>query len=544
MLIIDDLCIRYPNSNKWALESLTFNIEKPELVVFAGASGSGKSTLAQTLLTLIPYFQDAEVRGKIVLENKDLNALSRQEMIDLMGYVPQYPADFLTSLIVEEEIVFPLENRQFKQQLIHNSLKKITEELDITHLLRRLVTELSSGELQRVEIATAFAHIPKIVVLDEPLARIDSASEEKLVHFLKHLVSKGHLVLVFEHRLDYLFANADRVIVLEEGKIVANNTPDRVIEHLRHVDLAEVSELLSFNSQPILTIEEAKTLLSKKANKLKLYSEYKKLESKQQNDSMSLILEDMSFSYPSYNRSVIENLTTSFSFGETFALLGTNGCGKSTLLRLIAGTLKTKSGKIFLHGKRVTKTKLLTQQSTLIPENAKLFLIGPTPEKDLFRILKNQQKVDEIFERYNVNELKSKKLYHLSEGERRLIAIIIAFHTKSDIILLDEPSIGLDERGRNILFSLLYQAKEMNKLVIIASNDPRLFPYFSEAKLMGDKKIVLEGTTRDVLYSLKDKSKILPNQTIRVIQQLNKALDKRFYPYISIEEINSDLEAL
>ncbi|MFX1514959.1 MAG: ABC transporter ATP-binding protein [Promethearchaeota archaeon] len=265
LLEISNLSVRYTSSSQWALKEVDFSIEKEELVVVAGSSGCGKSTLAQTILGLIPAFIDAEILGKINIKEKCLDELSRGEIVQLCGYVPQYPADFSINMLVEEEIAFSLENLAYSRKRIQSCLTSVLDQLEIPHLRYRLMTELSSGELQRVALATAMAPRPPILILDEPMARIDPKSEITLAELLKNLSQNGHLIIAFEHRLDYLLPLADRVILLENGKLIADDESRAVLEKIRNIDLPEVSEV-SFPgiNQRMLDIEEAKIMLSKK----------------------------------------------------------------------------------------------------------------------------------------------------------------------------------------------------------------------------------------------------------------------------------------
>ena len=264
MTIIDisDLSVKYQGSSNWALKDINFSVEKEELIIIAGASGCGKSTLAQTILGLIPAFISAEIEGKIEIKGKVVDDLTRKERVQLLGYVPQYPADFATSLLVEEEIAFILENLAFPRHQIQTRIRDILHQLEIHHLQNRLMTELSSGELQRVALATALTPQPPVLILDEPMARIDPKSEIKLAQILHGLSQQGHLVLAFEHRLNYLLPLADRMVILDNGKKIADGKPRSLLDDLKDVDIPEVSELSckGITQQP-LSINEAKEIL-------------------------------------------------------------------------------------------------------------------------------------------------------------------------------------------------------------------------------------------------------------------------------------------
>ena len=264
LLDISDLSVRYHGSSQWALEKVNFSVKKEELIVVAGPSGCGKSTLARTILGLIPAFIEAKILGEIKIREKKIVDISRKEIIQLLGYVPQYPADFTISLLVEEEVAFALENLAFPRQEINFRIGYILDQLEISHLRYRLITELSSGELQRVALATALAPKPPILIFDEPMARIDPKSEIKLARILQSLTRQGHLVIAFEHRLDYLLPLADRLLLLDNGRLIADGEPRSLLDKMKDVDLPEVSELnYPGITQRILDLDEAEMLLSK-----------------------------------------------------------------------------------------------------------------------------------------------------------------------------------------------------------------------------------------------------------------------------------------
>ncbi|MFX0184812.1 MAG: energy-coupling factor ABC transporter ATP-binding protein [Candidatus Hodarchaeota archaeon] len=262
MLHINDFWLKYRGASEWSLRSIDFEVHLRELVVIAGPSGSGKSTLAQAIIGLIPGFIPATTKGSILIDNKELNKIERSLLLQKIGYIPQYPADFTTTMVVEEEIAFPLENQGLSKENIKTRIKEVLEALNITHLSTKLMTELSSGELQRVSLATALALSPPILILDEPMARIDPKSEIILVRILKKLAKEGHLILAFEHRLDYLLTAADQILFIDRGKILAKGPPREILGKMKGVDVPEVSEIIIDEKyQRPIDISEALSLL-------------------------------------------------------------------------------------------------------------------------------------------------------------------------------------------------------------------------------------------------------------------------------------------
>ncbi|MFX0207313.1 MAG: energy-coupling factor ABC transporter ATP-binding protein [Candidatus Hodarchaeota archaeon] len=262
MLHVNDFWLKYQGTSEWTLRSIDFEVKLGELVVIAGPSGSGKSTLAQAILGLIPGFIPAVTKGLIMLDSKEINVIDRSLLLQKIGYLPQYPADFTTTMVVEEEIAFPLENQGLSKRTINARIKDVLKTLNITHLSSKLMTELSSGELQRVSFATALALSPPILILDEPMARIDPKSEILLVRILEKLAKAGHLILAFEHRLDYLLTAADQILFIDEGTIQAKGPPREILEKMKGVDVPEVSEIaIDEKNQRPIDISEALALL-------------------------------------------------------------------------------------------------------------------------------------------------------------------------------------------------------------------------------------------------------------------------------------------
>ncbi|MHA1778675.1 MAG: ABC transporter ATP-binding protein [Candidatus Heimdallarchaeaceae archaeon] len=553
-LTIEDLSVQYRDSSFYALQNINLRFSSPALVVVTGASGSGKSTLAQTIMGIIPSFIPASISGHIKINNTNINLLDRKQLIGSLGYVPQYPADFKVNLVVEEEIAFILENLRFPPHLIKDRVAELLEQLNITHLRHRLITELSSGELQRVALAIAFAPKPPILILDEPMARIDPKTEIELATILKDLAREGTLVIVFEHHLDYLLAKADHIVVLKEGKIIDEGASKEIVHSLQEIDLPEVSMIKTLKHKHFFTIHEAvngiKEILysynkNSSASHFDFSIEHPILTNKSQESFSDSFIQaiKLSYFYKKSSKEVLSEISFNLPKGKAIGIIGPNGAGKTTLLRIIAGLLKAKHGIVLIDGKHIRSLRSTLGKVAFLPENAKLFLVGPTAEQDLAKLIK-ESNVAEIFEKYGLSSISSKKLYELSEGQRRLIAFFNAFHTKHEIILFDEPTIGLDVKGRRLFNTLLTKAKEAGKTVIISTNDSRILGYLDELLVLYDKKIQLYGKPREVLYELSKYEEIAPNQIVMLIEALKKELQTNIPHFITVEELNAWLSKI
>ncbi|MHA1198607.1 MAG: ATP-binding cassette domain-containing protein, partial [Candidatus Heimdallarchaeaceae archaeon] len=416
----------------------------------------------------------------------------------------------------------------------------IIDLLGIEHLRNRLITELSSGELQRVSLASALAFLPPILVLDEPIARIDPKAEVEFANLLRKIADRGHIVLAFEHRLDYLLDKADRLIVLDKGKVICDGNPEKHIHILKEIDPPEISLLNVENKKTsFLSIDKAVKAFLVTLEKLKKI----RISKDEIHDTIekeeSIKFSNVSFGYNRKSERILEDISFSISQGQIVGLMGINGSGKSTLFKLLSGIISPTEGTILLSDKKVKSAKQVSNNLIYLPENAKLFLVGPTPIKDLDRVWNDVAKVTNFYKELNLQSLANKKLYHLSEGERRLIAIVNSFQVESKILLLDEPTIALDKKGRDLLASFLQQAKADGKVVFIASNDPRIYHLFDRIIVLKDKKVHIDNTPRRVLYSLEKQTELLPNQTVRLIQILENENKIKLPHFISAEEFNS-----
>ncbi|MFX1514958.1 MAG: energy-coupling factor ABC transporter ATP-binding protein [Promethearchaeota archaeon] len=255
---------------------------------------------------------------------------------------------------------------------------------------------------------------------------------------------------------------------------------------------------------------------------------------------MSIRLENLWFRYPNTKGHIIKSFSWEKESSEIIGLLGTNGSGKTTLLKLIAGIVSPSKGKILIDNVHLKK-KELRKKIVFVPENARLFLIGPTPRKDLNRIIKKQKQVDGLINQYGFSDFADKKLYHLSEGQRRLIALFHGFQVPSQLILLDEPTVGLDSTGRRLIFHLLEEAKNQGKMVFVSSNDSRLFPKMDEILVIQDGTLFTHGSPKEVLFDLEKKTELIPNQIIRLITSLEDELGNKLPHCLTIEEFNQFL---
>lgn len=245
---------------------------------------------------------------------------------------------------------------------------------------------------------------------------------------------------------------------------------------------------------------------------------------------------DLSFQYPGLTKKVFEEMSWIGEEGMTYGLVGMNGSGKSTFLRLLAGLIRPTAGKVLIQDIEVKGTNQTKNSVTYVPENAKLFLVGPTPRQDLTRLIRDPDQANSYYEQPTFASLADKRLYHLSEGQRRLVSLYHAFLSSKELLLLDEPTIGLDQNGRAFLTEQLNRAKSQGRLVIVSTNDTRILPYLDRLVLVGQGKVLLDGPPAEVLYALEEITGLLPNQVVQLVSRLEELLDRQLPHPTSVEE--------
>ncbi len=256
-----------------------------------------------------------------------------------------------------------------------------------------------------------------------------------------------------------------------------------------------------------------------------------------------LTCHNISFKYQNSLDLILDQVNLKIFSPQSTALVGLNGSGKTTFLKLLAGILVPTEGQIYYDKKLVKNINSTKPLVTILPENAKLFLVGPTVLDEFLKIFSSEDEVFQLLKKHNLELLTYKKLYELSEGQRRLIALLSAFHQNKEIFLLDEPTIGLDSTGRELLFDLIEKIKRDNRIIIVATNDNRILPRLDRIIGLRNGKLLVDGTPADVLPSIYDTLGIIPNQVSRLIMDLKK-IGIEIPNLTTVNELNAYLQSL
>jgi len=479
---MENLTYHYPNKATPALSQIDLKINDGEFLVVAGASGSGKSTLARIISRLAPEFYGGKIEGE-ARGTRDI------------GMVFQDPEKQLVMETVEREVAFPLENRGVERNLMRKQVLEVLSLLGIWHLKDKKTYELSGGEKQKVAIAAALAVRNRFLVLDEPVSQLDPMAADEIMHLLKKLNDDlGFTIVLVEQRIEKCLSYADRVVFLDKGKITFAGKPDEYVKWVGNHDcdfLPPVTELfwkLKSDMYP-LTVKQGRELLRKNYD---VASEVFETSIPAQG-SNAIELKKVDFAFENGTKA-LSSVTLDVVKGETLGIIGANGAGKSTALRIMAGLLKPCKGNVEEEG----AVGYLSQE----PND---YLFNDTVYEELLFTQKNFQKVDsdfidEILGDLDIESKRNANPRDLSGGERQRVALASVLAMKPQILLLDEPTRGLNKGYKMRLASYLRNLKKKGKTIVLVTHDMEFVAEVCDRSvIMFDGEIAQDGTTREIL---------------------------------------------
>ena len=480
----------YKNSSEAALKNINLNIKKGEFIIIAGKSGSGKSTL---LKQLKPSLSDVGGRlGRIIGdEAEDPGKLDR-----LCGLVMQSPTDQFVSEYVWHEIAFGLESRGEDPETIRRKVAETASFLGVEDIFGRKVSELSDGQRQIVALASIAAMEPEVLLLDEATSRLDPFAQHNFMAAVSRLRDQfGITVVAATHHLDGYVAMCDRIVFMDRGRIVIDDRPEKAVDLLYgRKDMmffsmpaqCVISRALEFENVA-MNIESCKSELNSFAKKnLPVKRDYPSTEP---TGKRAVEVKDLSFSYD--GREVLRDLNLSVRKGEICAILGGNASGKTTLLNILSGLEKKYSGRV-----KVEKEYGIYY----IPQDPRVLFSQNTVASEISGHSKTDEKARDILSTCGLEDLATRHPYDLSGGEQQRLAIAKMLMEDSDIILMDEPTKGIDYINKVKLGEIIRDLKIKGKTVIIVSHDTEFCAEVSDTTaLLFDGSILSKMGTRDFI---------------------------------------------
>lgn len=500
--LIQNLTFTYPEQPSPALRDLSLTVRQGEFVVLCGPSGCGKSTLLRQLKrALAPHGKRG---GTILFEGKPLEELDQRTESQRIGFVQQSPENQVVTDKVWHELAFGLESLGYDTPTIRRRVAEMASFFGIQTWFYKNVTELSGGQKQLLNLASIMAVQPSVLILDEPTSQLDPiAASDFLATLGKINRELGTTILLTEHRLEEAFPLATTVAVMDRGTLLCTGTPQEVGEQLRQsghtMFLAMPTPMRIWaavgDSAPCpVTVREGREWLTGFAGR-KTIEPLGPEQSKQPCGDVVLQGRELWFKYDKDLPDVVKGLSLSLRKGEFLALLGGNGTGKTTSLKLLSGLRKPYRGELEISG-----------SVGMLPQNPQTLFVKKTVREDLYEILRGRklfkerqdQRAAHVTALCRLEELLDRHPYDLSGGEQQRAALAKVLLLDPEILLLDEPTKGLDAEFKQVFAEILQVLLRRGVAVLMVSHDIEFCArYAHRCALFFDGGIVTEGAPRD-----------------------------------------------
>lgn len=510
MINIKNLSFTYSNTGIRALKDINLNLKKGEFCLITGASRAGKSTLCLTLNRLIPEHLKGTLEGKIIINGKDISSKTAREMIEKVGIVFQDYESQLFSTRVDLEVAFGLENRGVSSDEIKRKVGEMIELTGLSGLESRNPVTLSGGQKQRLAIASVLAMDLEMIILDEPLTDLDSAGRDEVVKLLEQLERKGKTVLIVEHGIE-LIEIVKKCYILKDGSIFRSGAPENVFSESAKVvesgiyphPLIELFEKLGFPEKP-LTISSAEKIL--KSRGLKVRNEVK-TERKEGSGDQVISIEDLNFQYPN-GVTAIKNINLKINSCDFVALVGKNGSGKTTLAKHLNRLLQPSTGRILLFKRDIMSLKRseIGRMVGYVFQNPDHQIFSETvydevafaPRNFGFSEREIKERTERAIKTVGLDGCERADPFTLTRGEREKVAVASVLSATPEIIILDEPTTGLDYREVKSTMELLRGLNENGKTIIIITHNMNIVAeYTKRVVAMKEGGVIFDGKTRD-----------------------------------------------
>jgi energy-coupling factor transport system ATP-binding protein len=513
MIEFSHLTYAYPADDRTpVLDDLSLCINEGDFVLVVGPSGAGKSTFLRCLNGLVPHFYGGTIAGQLCVAGRDPVKMEPRRMSEIVGFVFQDPESQAVVDVVEDELAFAMENQGLPRTTMRKRIEKVLDQLNIAHLRARTLSTLSGGERQRVAIAAVLALHPQVLVLDEPTSQLDpQAAEEVLDALVKLNRDLGLTVVLSEHRLERVAQHADQILYLPgPGEQPLMGPPAEVLAHVPLVPpLVELGKRLGWSPLP-LTLRDARRYAHKLQDRMPNTTDPAHTPSDPDRPPSAtgktpvLEIRDLHFAYN--GTQVLRGIDLAVGQGEFLVIMGRNGAGKSTLLKQCIGLLKPDRGQVRTLGMDTASTpvEVLGRQVGYVPQNPNALLFADTVADELAftRRAREMPPGDDRVLLHTLGLAAMSEHYprDLSTGERQRVALAAVLVGEPDLILLDEPTRGLDYAQKAALTSFLRILRKEGKTVVIVTQDVELVAQCAErVVLMGNGQIVVDGPVREVM---------------------------------------------
>lgn len=495
---IKNLIFSYPNSEKTALNDVNLTINQGEFVTICGKSGCGKSTLLRHLKPILtPH---GKTSGEIYFYGKSIYDLSDREQAENIGFVMQNPDNQIVTDKVWHELVFGLESLGINSAEIRSKAAEMASFFGIQNWFYENVANLSGGQKQILNLASVMVMNPTLLLLDEPSSQLDPISAHDFFTMLERINTElGVTIILSEHNLSEVFPLSDKVVVMEDGKITAENTPYKIGEELKQKSMfaalptpTKIYYSLGNNSGNCpITIRDGHKWLEKQ--QINEHFEFK-AEKNRINTEPILELKDVWFRYEKNSDDILKGLSFKVHENEFYAIVGGNGVGKSTALSVISKINKPYRGKVFIND----DTKV-----AVMPQNPQSLFLKKSVLEELYDAVfdvekeKRKNEIKYVIKLCELDNLLENHPYDLSGGEQQRVALAKMLLRKPDLLVLDEPTKGLDACFERKLATILKSLQKNGMTVLMVTHDIEFCAEYADiCAMFFDGKIVSEAPPR------------------------------------------------
>ena len=515
-----DFSFQYRAQKKPTLTGINLDIYPGEKVLIAGPSGSGKSTLAGCINGLNPFSNPGECKGTLTVDGVDAPHSSIFDLSAHVGTVLQDPDGQFIGLTVGEDIAFALENSCTPQDEMHAITRHAAELVGIENHLDYAPHELSGGQKQRVSLAGVMVDQVKILLFDEPLANLDPAAGKQAIELIDEIQKKtGTTILIIEHRLeDVLWRNVDRIVLVNDGTILADLTPDELLSTslLSDNGIREPLYVTAMRYAGIEITKEKKpahvdsvVLDGTDRKKLKEWFEAQPLPKDEGEREKLLEVNHLNFGYTK-GQQTLRNVSLSIDKGEMVSIVGRNGAGKSTFSKLICGFEDPDSGEVMFHGKDLLKENIrhrakyigyvmqnpnqMISKTMIYDEVALSLQKAGLPDAEI------RQKVEDTLKICGLYPFRNWPVSALSFGQKKRVTIASVLVQDPELIILDEPTAGQDFKHYTEIMEFLRKLNERGVTVVMITHDMHLMlEYTPRALVFSDGQLIADRRASEVL---------------------------------------------
>ncbi|MDO4810207.1 MAG: ECF transporter S component [Eubacteriales bacterium] len=494
LLEIRNLNFTYPGQSVKALSGIDLTVREGEFVLLCGTSGCGKSTLLKNLKTVLT--PAGTVLGEVRYDGKKLSEVEERIQAKEIGFISQSPENQIVTDKVWHELAFGLESLGTPSGTIRKRVAEIASFFGIESWFHKDTAELSGGQKQLLILASVMVTAPKLLILDEPTSQLDPIAASDFIEMLSRINREfGTTILITEHRLEEVFSAAGRVIVMDRGAVISDGTPRETGKLLRDQKEKIFSSLPSpvriwaaaekEESECPVSVSEGRNWIGRFTGKHTVRELPPEVPA-ETDAEVKISAKGAWFRYEKEGADIVRGLDLILHKGEFLALLGGNGTGKSTVLKLLSGTGKACRGKVKVHGK-----------VSLLPQDPRTLFVKDTVLSDLQSVTGDEKKIRNVIRICRLDGLLERHPYDLSGGEQQRAALAKVLLSDPEILLLDEPTKGIDGDFKYVLAKVLYELMAKGVSVLMVSHDVEFCArYAQRCALFFDGQVISEGTPR------------------------------------------------